>query len=237
MDHPKIVVYAGTRNVYPQMYVSLKSLLCNTPVDGVFLLIEDNEFPYPIPEFVQPCNVSAQEFFKPGSPNFGNQWSYMELIRCAMGEMLPETISQVLWLDVDTIIDADISELFDIDMHGYFYAAVQEPKKSNMFFRYVNTGVLLYNLELLRMWKKEHELIDFLNTYHFVWPGQDVINLLCQGRIKILDSEYNASAFTTSCHRPKIIHYAAIPAKDYKEHWAYKKYDSIELPLGGEQNG
>ena len=231
----KLVVYAGTRNVYEQMYVSLKSLLLNTPVDGVFLLIEDDEFPYPVPENVQVCNVSGQEFFAPGSPNWSAPWSYMELLRCCLGEMLPEMISQVLWLDVDTIVDADISELFDIDMHGYFYAAALEPKKSNMFFRYVNTGVMMYNLELLRMWRKESELIDFLNTYHFTFPGQDVINLLCQGRVKIIDSEFNASAWTASCHRPKIVHFAAIPAEQDKQHYLYQKYKMMDLPFGGEQ--
>ena len=231
----KIVVYAGTRNVYPQMYVSLKSLLMNSPIDMVFLFIEDDVFPYPVPANVRACNVSEQQFFAPGSPNFGTPWSYMELLRCCLGEMLPEMIQKVLWLDVDTIVDADISDLFDVDLTGYFYAGVLEPKKSNMFFRYINTGVLLYNLDLLRDMNKEHELISFLNNYGFSFPGQDVINLLCQGRIKVIDSEFNASAWTASCHRPKIIHYAAIKYKDYKDHWAYKKYGTVELPIDGER--
>lgn len=233
----KLAVYAGTRNVYEQMYVSLKSLLINTPVDGVFLFIEDDEFPYEIPDGVQICNVSGQQFFTEGSPNFSSPWNYMEMLRCCLGEMLPEMIDKVLWLDVDTIIDADISELWDIDMHGYYYAAALEPKKSNMFFRYINTGVCLCNLTLLRMYKKEHEMIDFLNNYHFVWPGQDIINLLCQGRIKVFDSEFNASAWTTSCHRPKIIHYAAIKPEDYKKHWAYQKYCNARLVFKGENDG
>ena len=36
----KVAVYAGTRNVYPQMYTSLKSLLTNTKMDRVYLMIE-----------------------------------------------------------------------------------------------------------------------------------------------------------------------------------------------------
>ena len=233
----KLVVYAGTRNVYEQMYVSLKSLLLNTPVDGVFLLVEDDNFPYSVPQNVQVCNVSGQQFFANGTPNFNTPWSYMELLRCALGDMLPETIQQVLWLDIDTIVDADISELFEMDMTGYYYAGALEPKKSNIFFRYINTGVVLINLDLLRDMGKEHEMIQFLNTYHFTWPGQDIINLLCQGRLKVIDSEFNASAWTESCHRPKIVHYAAIPAEQYKKHYLYQKYKQIELPIGGETNG
>lgn len=233
----KIAVYAGTKNVYEQMYVSMKSLLLNTPVDMVYLLIEDDKFPYSVPQNVQVCNVSGQQFFEPGSPNYNKQWSYMELLRCCLGEMLPEFCQQVLWLDIDTIVDGDITELFEMDLTGYFYAGVLEPKKSNMFFRYINTGVLLYNLDLLRDMNKEHELISFLNNYGFTFPGQDVINLLCQGRIKVIDSEFNTSAWTTSCNRPKIVHYAAIPAEQYKKHYLYQKYEQIELPIGGEPNG
>ena len=229
MDHPKIVVYSGTRNVYPQMYTSLKSLLINTKVDLVYLFIEDDEFPYLIPEYVIAHNVTKQEFFKPGSPNYNTEWSYMELLRCALGDMLPETIQRVLWLDIDTIIDADISELFSIDLTGYYYAGVMEPKKCTPLFRYVNTGVLMINLELLRDMNKEHEMMFFLNNYKFTWPGQDAINLLCQGRLKMIDSEFNSCSWTQPCNRPKIIHYAAVPIEQYVNEWAYKKYESIQI--------
>ena len=47
----KTVVYAGTSNVYPQRYTSLKSLLVNTPsIDQVYRLSEDDEFPFPLPK-------------------------------------------------------------------------------------------------------------------------------------------------------------------------------------------
>lgn len=232
MDNSKIVVYSGTRNVYPQMYTSLKSLIINTEIDMVYLLIEDDEFPYPIPDYVRPFNVTGQEFFKQDSPNFNTPWSYMELLRCALGDMLPEMIEKVLWLDIDTIVNADITELFSVDLTGYYYAGVIEPKKCTDLFRYVNTGVLLINLEMLRETGKEHEMITFLNTYRLGFPGQDVINLLCQGKVKLLDSEFNSSAYTQPCVRPKVIHYAAVPRERYVKDWAYQKYDAINLIIG-----
>lgn len=225
----KLAVYAGTRNVYEQMYVALKSLLTNTQMDGVFLLIEDDEFSFPIPKNVVTVNVSKQEFFTPGTANYDSPWSYMDMLRCALGIMLPQEIKQILWLDIDTIVDADISELFDIDMTGYYYAGVIELQKSTKFFRYINTGVTMSNLDLLRAWNKESEMISFLNTYQFGWPGQDAINLLCQGRIKTIDSEFNHNAYVMPCHRPKIIHYAAMSINDYRKKWAYKKYEQMEL--------
>ena len=114
MDNQRIVVYSGTRNVYEQMYVSLKSLLANTQVDMVLLFIEDDEFPYQLPENVKPMNVSGQEIFHADSPNYRNHWSYMELLRWSLGVMLPEDFHRVLWLDIDTIVNEDIGELCQV---------------------------------------------------------------------------------------------------------------------------
>ena len=224
----KVAVYAGTRNVYPQMYVSLKSLLLNNKMDRVYLMIEDNEFPYDVPENVILVNVSEQEFFKPGSPNSNSPWSYMDLLRCCLATIFTKE-KRMLWLDIDTIIDDNIEDLFSLNMDGFFYAGVLEPNKSKDLFQYINTGVTLCNLEHIRMWQKEVEMVAFLNCYELVWPGQDVINLFCQGRIRVIGSEYNKNAYCPPCSTPKIIHYAARLPDDYKQHWAYKKYESQEL--------
>ena len=226
----KIAVYAGTRNIYEQMYTSLKSLLLNTQMDHVYLLIEDDEFPYPLPDIVTPVNVTDQPWFPETGANTVQQYTYMALLKTALGEIFTD-IKQILWLDCDTIIDDDISDLFEVDLTGYYYAGVFEPAKSKDIFRYVNVGVLLCNLELLRDTHKEFELIGFLNQYEFIWPGQDVINLLCQGGIRQIGSEYNSNQYVLPCNRPKVIHYAAMQPEEYKRHWAYQKYANIELPL------
>lgn len=222
----KIAVYAGTRNIYEQMYTSLKSLLLNTKMDKVFLLIEDDEFPYPLPENVQPINVSEQPWFPENGANTRQKYTYMALLKIVLGEIFTDK-DKILWLDCDTIIDADISDLFEVDLTGYYYAGVMEPGKSKDIFRYINVGVLLCNLDALRRMAKEAEMVTFLNHYQFGWPEQDCINLLCQGRIRLIDSTYNANGYTTVCLRPKILHYAAV--KDYADHWAYRKYHDIDL--------
>ena len=224
--YPKVAVYAGTRNLYEQMFVCLKSLMANTIMDRVYLLIEDDEFPYYVPDNVIVANVSSQKFFLPGSPNYSSPWSYMAMLRCVLSLMIQDE-SRILWLDCDTIVNEDISDLFQIDLEDSYYAGVMEPQKSKDIFRYINSGVLLCNLDLLRESQKEIELAYYLNTYRFVWADQEVINLLCQGHIRTIDSMYNQNAFTLSCTRPKIIHYAAV--KDFQNDWAYQKYAKIDL--------
>ena len=228
----KVAVYAGTKNIYPQMYTALKSLLLNNQMDRVYLLIEDDEFPYQLPGNVYPMNVSEQDYFPEGSANFNNPWSYMTMLRCVLSRMLPEE-NLVLWLDIDTIVDDDITDLFSMDMAGYFYAGVMEPGKSKDVFRYINAGVLLCNLELLRTIGKDLEMNAFLNVCKLNYLDQDIINILCQGRIRLIGSEYNKNDYTMPVIRHKIIHYAA--RKDYMEDWAYKKYEAAEMPLGGQE--
>ena len=129
----KVAVYAGTRNIYDQMSVCLTSLLSNTAMDRVYLLIEDDEFPYPVPSNVIVKNISKQEYFQPGSPNYKSSWGYMTMIRCCLCDILPEE-SVVLWLDCDTIVIEDISDLFEIDLTGFHYAGTIEPAKSKGIF-------------------------------------------------------------------------------------------------------
>lgn len=226
----RVAVYAGTENVYPQMYTSLKSLLINNKMDRVYLLIETDRFPFYLPKNVIPINVKDQTYFPKGAPNTASQYTYMELLRCALAQLFPNE-KEVLWLDIDTIIDNDITDLFDLDLRGYFYAGCAEPMVCNRIFTYINVGVVLCNLELLREMNKEAEMIYFLNTYKFTWPAQDVINLLAQGRIRRIDSEYNANDWCSVITRPRIYHFAAKKVEEYTKNWVYKKYERADMPI------
>ena len=222
----KVAVYAGTQNIYPRMYTALKSLLLNNNMDRVYLLIETDEFPYPVPENVIVVNVSDQPWFPANGANTKSRYTYMALLKCVLGEMFQEE-KKILWLDCDTIVDDDITDIFEINLNSYYYAGVMEPGKSKDVFRYINVGVLLCNLDQLRRMGKEPELVAFLNNLQMNLPDQEVINLLCQGRIRIIDSIYNANPYVTPCVRPKVYHYAAMD--NYTEQWLWKKYEDMSL--------
>ena len=224
----RVAVYAGTRNLYGQMYVCLKSLLLNNRMDRVYLLIEDDEYPYPVPDCVMIANVSGQEFFPTDGPNYQSPWSYMTMMRCVLAIMFPEE-KRMLWLDCDTIVDADITDLFDMNMNGLFYAGALEPRKSVDVFRYINAGVLMCNLELIRLAEKEDELVELLNTVRLGFPDQEAINLLCQCRTRLIDSSYNSNPWTMACVHPKVIHYATIRGEELQKQWGFKKYAKMSL--------
>ena len=216
----KVVVYGGTANIYHNMRVALNSLLANNKIDRVYLLIEDDSFPFPLPNNVKVINVSEQPYFPPTGANFHKRWTYMTLMRCALTKILPKE-NLVLWLDCDTIVDADISELFEINMDAYYYAGVLEPQKSHVN-GYINTGVLLVNLDKLREDEFEDELIDYINTTNLSFPDQDAINRLSQFQIRYISGKYNVSPFTEQSDEKKIYHFAGNAIFETNKY--YQKY-------------
>lgn len=203
----RVVVYGGTENLYDAIYVSLNSLLTNTKIDRVYLLIEHDVFPYTLPNFVKTINVSGQTYFPEDSPNVKTRWRYMTLMRLVLPKLLPR-FKKALWLDCDTIIDADISELFDIDLTGYYVAGVKEPQKSENRI-YLNAGVLLFNLEEIRKDRFHERLMEYANSVKLHYPDQDAINDLAQGKIKVISGAYNYTPFTEQANARKIYHFAA----------------------------
>ena len=95
----KEAIYSGSRNLYPHMATAAKSLIANSPVDRVWFLIEDEEFPIEVPDMVRTIDVSGQQYFNPNGPNMKTQFTYMALMRVCYAKLLPET-DKVLQLDV-----------------------------------------------------------------------------------------------------------------------------------------
>ena len=204
----KAACYCGTRNLYGDMVPAVKSLLKNSDVDLVYLLIEDDEFPYEMPSCVECINVSGQPWLDPNGPNYKNSWTYMVLMRAALHRVFPN-LDRILSLDVDTIVAKDISELWDLPLDDYWLAAAKEPFKSR-YRLYVNCGVMLLNLRKLRDDGKGDELIEALNTVRYGFNEQDCIAERCQGGMLVIPSDYNQNAYTEPTTTPKIVHFAAI---------------------------
>lgn len=223
----KAAVYAGTKNLYDAMVPAVKSLIMHSDVEKIFLLIEDDKFPYPMPDIVECINVSGQRFFKPNGPNMTSKFTYMAMIRAALCKIFPD-LDRILSLDVDTIVIDDISEIWDLNLgkapNAYYFAACREPGQSKDGFLYCNIGVTLYNLEFLRN-SKAQEVIDILNDRKFPYVEQDVFSRRCQGRILRIPSDYNVCGFTDPTDNPKIIHFAG--KKDWRNESVYKQFNDI----------
>lgn len=201
----KHAVYTGSRDVYADMAASAKSLAAHSDVDRIWFLIEDPEFPTELPDYVTCVDVSGQRFFDRNGPNMGSGYTYLAMMRAALCHVLPD-VDKVLSLDCDTVCVGDVSGLWDIDLEGRYFAAAREPHRCYCDVLYTNTGVCLYNLDMLRDGKAD-EVISVLNSARFQYVEQDVMNCLCQGRIAEMDGDYNANDWTEH-GSPRILHFA-----------------------------
>ena len=220
----KAAVYTGTSNLYPHMIPAVKSLLINSDVEKIYLLIEDDDFPFYLPDCVECINVSDQTYFEPESPNMKSQFTYMAMMRAALCHVLPHDLDRVLSLDVDTIVIEDISDLWNLPIDDCYFAAVKEPKRCIYNHYYTNIGVALYNLSRLRDGKAD-EAIALLNSERFEYLEQDVFNKVCRGNIYIMPPEYNVNRYTGNSMVRKIMHYANM--KQWEDRLEYIKYAAI----------
>ena len=226
---PRVVVYCGTENVYGDMIASCKSLLCNTPVDKVYFLCEDDVFPHELPDIVETINVKDQQYFTHDGPNFDSAWTYM----CMMRAVYPEMFSQydkVLSLDIDIIINDDISDLWNYDMSEYFLAGVPEKQRQKTPDDpiYINFGVVMMNLDMLRQHNIQQEIVSRLNTVKTDCPEQTAYNEACAYHILELSPEYNTTVYshiTCKTDKERVLHYAG--QTFWKQYANVKKYSSL----------
>ena len=137
--------------------------------------------------------------------------------RLKIASLLPN-INRVLYLDCDVIVKDSLAELFFVDMNEKTLAGVKDINKriTKKNPTYVNSGVLLMNLEKIREVDLEKNLLDYtINNFENITTGdQEIINEVCKGDIKILDAAWNvqSSNFTNRSsytNQPKIIHFVS----------------------------
>lgn len=220
----KVVIYAGTRNVYHNMAVAVKSLLMHTKVDTVWFLTEDDTFPEELPDVIRTKNVSGQKWFDPGGPNVKKRWSYMALMKLALPELFPDE-GRVLWLDIDTICNRDITELIETDLKGCYMGMAAEPIRCKRPFVYYNAGVMPMDMEKLRDGTAA-ELIRLVNTREMDFPEQDAINLLCQTKIHEISPYWNSNRWIVEVSDPGITHFAA--DRNYELQPLWRQYEQMD---------
>lgn len=155
--------------------------------------------------------------------------------------MLPSLltdIDKVIYLDVDMIIKKDLLELFRTNIDDYYIAGVKNPhgyicKDENFNWadylgiksidQYINSGMLVMNLEKMRKDNLEKRFLDFINNKitrnkAILLHDQDVINAVCYNKIYHLPCKYNV-----------MLHYKAKNIDEFNNNkWLRKCYDKNE---------
>ena len=107
-------------------------------------------------------------------------------------------LEKILYLDTDTLIFKDLSELFNLNFNHNFILGSQATdkyiiKKFNIKVKvYINAGVLLFNIKKIRRHNKDFELLYYTmkNSKKLKYPEQDSINIIFNPKIRLLPYEY-----------------------------------------------
>ena len=107
-------------------------------------------------------------------------------------------LKRYIFLDGDTLIYKDLSEMFNLDFHdnyvlGFpFHTAKQADISGVKTIKYINSGVMLVNNEKIINDKKDAELMDYTlkNCQKLVYPTQDPINIVFFNKVGFLPLKY-----------------------------------------------
>lgn len=131
-------------------------------------------------------------------------WSVEMFFRLFAQDFIPECEERILWLDGDIIVNGDISGFYNTDLNDNYYAACEDIAISRGKIKeeydnlgwssneiYVNSGVLLINLDKLRadgITRSNIAGFAAANKPKLRYPDQYILNAMFHDRIKFEDS-------------------------------------------------
>ena len=136
--------------------------------------------------------------------------------RIFASKYLPQTIDRVLYLDPDIIINGSVKELYNLPMEEYYFAAASHTGTLMTTINsirldmddnspYINSGVMLMNLQLLRREQNFDDVFRFIEKRKnfLILPDQDIISSLYGSKIYALDTfRYNMTEALYKLHAP-----------------------------------
>jgi lipopolysaccharide biosynthesis glycosyltransferase len=116
--------------------------------------------------------------------------------RSILGELLKK-VNKIIYLDGDTLIYNDLTEMYQLNMNNLYFRGVHEILKKNDKNvdkkKYICDGVMLMNLKLIR----ERKVFDLFKNYYYKYYNkgiyhhdQHIINVLFKNKIGFLPPRF-----------------------------------------------
>lgn len=248
MENRISVVCATDNNYVPYCGVMLSSLLVHDALVDIYVLIDSGFTGYSkkslerLERRYRGCSIKFLEVDSAKLVDCRTDCNFdisvATYYRLFSSELLPDTVSKVIYLDCDMIIDRSLQDLWNVDLCNKAIAGVQDiyGESEETFNRlgysktlgYVNAGMLLINLDYWRKKQVCERCLDYLskNKDVILWCDQDVLNaVLCEEKL-LLPLKYNYQVpLLLNCHfksyskefqsqillekKPAIIHYVS----------------------------
>lgn len=227
-----VIGLCATRNLYPELMSTLNMLISTqNHLSRIHVFTEDDlEWKYDNTDIqIINHNVCNFEPIINNQLNSNTHWTYMTLTRCYFADLLPEE-SKILYLDLDIIVKGDLLDLWNQEMQSYAAAGVIDhgiqafnAPLYSFYPHYINTGILLLNLQFIRDNQLNMSLHQYLNRFKLSFPDQDAYNMVCDKAIKILSPIWNSSPVTQEVDDAVIIHCVRVkpwePTSPYFKQW------------------
>lgn len=136
--------------------------------------------------------------------------SSASLYRLLLGELLPQTLRRVIYLDADTIVAGSLAPLYDVQLgDGAVLGAVPDAQSPwaagplgppwqelglDPSSGYFNSGVLLIDLEGWRQDRTGHRCLELLRRLSPTWGDQDGLNTVLENRWHPLPRRWNVQS-------------------------------------------
>ena len=180
-------------------------------------------------------------------------WSYEAYFRLLLPNIMSDTIDRFLYLDVDVIVNQDISDMYFSDLNDIDICAAYdvtplpfEDKRAFFFkewyeegsLKYFCSGVTLWNLERIRQTHNFNSYIEIAKSINFemVAPDQDILNIAHHGHIQIWEDPakyglYGKYSYNIGIHYDEVKEYSAIIHFAGQKPWSgqYVHYDIEQL--------
>jgi lipopolysaccharide biosynthesis glycosyltransferase len=152
--------------------------------------------------------VSVDESALAGVPLWGRM-SVATYFKLLIADCLPTKIERAIWLDCDLLVNCDITELWDIDLHDLPVAAAQDrlvplaSSRGGIRYRarlgisddakYFNAGVMLIDLARWRAARVAERTLDYLRAHwkSVAFWDQEGLNVALAGRWVQLSPRWN----------------------------------------------
>ena len=224
----EINVCLSTDNNYAKYAgVVITSVLKNAAEDdklNIFVLdggiSEENKNKINSLKSIKDCNITFVQIDENMFSDFKSitTHAYISLpayYRLKMPSLLPD-IHRIIYFDCDVIIEKSLKELFNIEMGEHALAGVKDVKKKMQKINptYVNSGILLMDLDNMRKQNLENKFFEYTKEHYaeIVCGDQEIINAVCNGEIKNIESKWNTQISNFSnrsdyTNHPYIVHF------------------------------
>jgi len=207
------IVYMADSKYLPYVMTSLHSAVVNKKADtqyNVYLIAKgfSSEDVKKIKQMEQnkvAINIYPAQDLTLDTSHLGRFASFgVALQKLFIADYLKD-IDKVLYLDADTLVQTDLSDVYDTKIKEKYAAAVkdglmyQSPEhikelslKDESF--YFNSGVMLLNLQKIRQDGIMQKAIIYFNTHNEIFGDQDVLNVVFKGKVQTLSYLYNCNS-------------------------------------------